>query len=180
GNFNLTERGFRAQQVLQGFLFIRQGVLPFLLLQFFRGRLHGSGGGIHVFHKTAELLVLLGQLAALHASRERPGLIAQLGLHPGKKFGRVGGFLLRGFLVALMLPCFSDDFLFALRNVVGVLLAATSAATAHLLGLREFAFKWLGLNEGDVRARFRARVLRGGVEADHIAGNKFGILQRNG
>src|SRR5258708_26976631 len=34
---------FRSQQVLQGLLFVGKSILPFLLLQFFRGWPHGVG-----------------------------------------------------------------------------------------------------------------------------------------
>ena len=55
--------------------------------------------------------------------------------------------------------------------------AATTAATAHLLRLRELALEWVCLDKGHVGARFRMTVLRRGVEADQIAGNQLEILQ---
>src|ERR1019366_6960141 len=80
----------------------------------------------------------------------------------------------------LMLPGFGNDFLLALGNVGGILLAASSSTAAtHLLGLREFALVGIGLNKRDVRAGFRARVFRSSIEADHIAGNEFEIFQGN-
>jgi len=42
--------------VLEGFLFVRKGILPFLLLQFFGGWAHGVGSRVHVLHKTVEVL----------------------------------------------------------------------------------------------------------------------------
>src|SRR6267143_1883345 len=67
---NLAERGLGAQQVLEGFLFVRKSILPFLLLQFFGGWAHGVGSRVHVLHKTVEFLVFLAKLAALHSPRQ--------------------------------------------------------------------------------------------------------------
>ena len=142
------------------------------------------GGGVHVLHETVEFLVFLGQFAALHASGERSRLLAQLGLHAGEEFGGVGSFLLRGVLVALLLPGCGDDFLFALGDVV--LIAAHAAATAatsaaRCLRLREFALERIGLDEGNVGARFGVRVLGRGVEADDVAGHQLEIFEgKNG
>src|SRR6266850_516074 len=101
---NLAERGLGAQQVLEGFLFVGKGILPFLLLQFFGGWAHGVGSRVHVLHKTIEFLVFLGKLAALHTSGERLRLIAQFGLNVGKELGGLGRLLFGRFLVTALLP----------------------------------------------------------------------------
>src|SRR4029079_17160649 len=59
-NLNLPESGFGAQQKLQGFLLVGDGVLPFLLLQLLRGRLHGGGGGEHILLEIADGLHFIG------------------------------------------------------------------------------------------------------------------------
>ncbi len=119
------------------------------------------------------------QFAALHASGQRFRLIAQSGLNAGEKLGRFGGRLLRRCFIALMLPGLGDDFLLALGNVVLVLLAsaATTASATGCLGLREFPLERIGLDEGDVRARFCAGVFGNRVEAHHIAGHQLEILE---
>ena len=134
-HLNLAECGFRAQQILQGFLFARQRVLPLLLLQLLRGRAHRSGCRVHVLHETIELFILLGQFAALHAPGKRSCLFAEFGLHSGKKFRGIGGFLLRGFLVTLMLPGFGDDFFFALGDVVLIVHSAATSAPSSTRSL---------------------------------------------
>ena len=79
-HFDLAERGFGPQQVLQRLLFVRNGVLPLLLLEFLRGRAHRVGGSGHLFLKRAELAILSGELARLEPARERKRLVAQRGL----------------------------------------------------------------------------------------------------
>ena len=59
-DLNLPEGGFRAQQELQSLLLVRNGVLPFLLLQLLRGRLHGGGGREHGFLEIADGLHFIG------------------------------------------------------------------------------------------------------------------------
>jgi hypothetical protein len=143
-----------------------------LLLQFFGGRAHGFRGRVHVFHETVEFVVRLGKFAALHASGEGARLLAQLGLNAGKEFGGVGGFLLCCLLVSLMLPGFGDDFFFALGNVVliahGAAPAPSATTAARGLGLREFALEGIGLDEGNVGARFGVRVLCDCVKTDDV------------
>jgi len=48
---NLAESGFGAQQVLEGFLFVGKGVLPFLLLQLFGGWAMASAAAFMSFTK---------------------------------------------------------------------------------------------------------------------------------
>ena len=84
-----------------------------------------------------------------------------------------------GFLSALLLPGCGDDFLFALGNVGLIAMAASAAASParRLLGLREFPLERIGLDEEHVGARFGARVLGRGVDADEIAGHQLEILE---
>ena len=117
-HLNLAEGGLGPQQMLERFLLAGHGLLPLLLLQLLRGRAHGLGRRLHLFHETVEFLICLGQFAALQAAGERQRLIAQLGLHVGEEFRGFGGFLLRRFLVAQLLPGFGDDFFFALGDLV--------------------------------------------------------------
>ena len=104
------------------------------MLQFVGCGAHRLRGGIHIRDETVELLICLRKFAALHTLGERTRLIGKFRLNLGKKLRGFGGLQLRSGLIALLLPGGRDDFLFALRNIVGILLlaAASSATTARI------------------------------------------------
>ena len=79
--------------MLQGFLFLRNGVFPLLLSQFIGGRLHRFRCGIHILLKSGKTLIFVAQLSSVQAARQREGLIVQLALHIGKELGRLIGLL---------------------------------------------------------------------------------------
>ena len=180
-NLNSPERGFSAQQGLQRLLFVGDGVLPLLLLQLLRGRLHGLRRREHILLEIADGLHFIGQLAGLQAAGKRDGLIAQGGLRLGQQLRDVGGLLLGGVLVALLFEGGGNDFLLALRDlgrrIAPASTTSASAATAHLR-LRKLALKRVGLDEHHVGVGFGVGVLGGGVDAHQVARNELEIFER--
>ena len=180
-DLNLPERGFRAQQILQGLLLVGNRIFPLLLLQLLRGRRHGLRRRDHVLLKVADGLHFIGQLARLQSPRKRGRLIAQRGLRLRQQLGDGVGLLLGRVLVALLFEGGRDDFFLALRDLRRVIALPSSAASttaAARLRLRKFALERVGLNEHHVGVRFRVGVLGRGVDADQIARQQFEILQR--
>ena len=157
-DLNLPERGFGAQQELQRLLLVRNRVLPFLLLQLLRGRLHGCGRRDHVLLEIADGLHFIGQLARLKRPESVTRLIVQSGLRLRQQLGNFGGLLLRRVLVALLFERRGDDFLLALRDLRGRIAAAATAATAASaarLRLRKLALERIGLDEHHIGVGLR-------------------------
>ena len=138
------------------------------------------GGGEHILLEVADGLHFIGQLAGLQAAGKRDGLIAQGGLGLGQQLGDVGGLLLGRVLVSLLFEGGGYDFLLPLRDLRGLIAAATTAAApaARLLRLRKLALKRVGLDEHHIGVGFGVGVLGGGVDANQIARNELEILQR--
>ena len=180
GNLDLPEGRFGPQQILQRLLLARHRVLPLPDFQLAGRGIHRLGRRIHIRDKAIELLIRLGEFAALHAIGERPRLGSQLGLNLGEKLCRFGGLRWRRVLLSLLLPGRGDDLLFALRDVVLVALtaAAAPAPAAGCLRLREVSLEGIGLDEEDVGAGIGAGVFRRCIQAYHVARNQFEIFER--
>ncbi len=106
------------------------------------------------------------------------------GLRLGQQFGYVRSLLLSGVLVAVLFESLRDDLLLALRDLLGVVAstaASTTTSAATALGLRKLALERVGLDKHHIGVGFGAGgigVLRGGVDADQIAGNELETFER--
>src|SRR6185437_8717264 len=86
-DLDLPERRLGLQQRTQRLLLVRHRRRPFLRAQALRRRLHRRGSGDHVLLEVAECLVLIRQLARLHASRYLHRLVIQRRLRLRKQLG---------------------------------------------------------------------------------------------
>src|SRR5204862_2399047 len=136
-------------------LLVGNGVLPLLLLELLRGRVHGLGRRGHLLLKRAELAVLPGELSRLESAREGKRLVAERGLSVRQELRGFGGLFHGRLFIAKLLERPGNHFLFtpgALRGIAALVDAPSSIipAAALLLVLREFPFDVNDLDEHHV------------------------------
>ena len=168
-NLDIAERRFGAQQVLKSLLLGLQGILERLRLQLIRRRRHDRDGRIHFLDEHGECRAGAIQLAGLGAVGKRFRLIAQLRLHFGKILSGIGR---RGLCLSIALQLVKrggDDFLFALGNLLILLVSTATAASACLLRLRVVEFKRHRFDEHHVRLLRIPAIAGDRVKADDIA-----------
>ena len=129
GNLDFPESRLGSEQSLKRFLLQWNRILPLHAFQLFGRRRHGRCGILHVFIEIGEFLVGLGDIAALHADRERRDLIAEFLLRVREELPGCRRVFGSGGLVVLLLPSSGNQFLFALRNFR--LVVRLPASTAH-------------------------------------------------
>ncbi len=127
-DFDLPEGRLSAQQRLQRFLFQRNRILPLRAFQLVCRGAHGSGRLLHILIEIGELLVSLGDVAALHANRKCVDLVAQFLLCIGKELPCAAASLGVAVLSFCLLPGCGDQLFFALGYFR--LVVAASSATA--------------------------------------------------
>src|SRR6185369_10863960 len=99
------------------------------------------GGLSHILGEGLEFLARAGQLASLHAVRQRSCLSLQFCLHIREELRVLGSFGFVAFLIANLVKRRSDYFLLALRDLVIILFAPAATSASLLLGLRIFLFE---------------------------------------
>ena len=175
----LAKRRLGTQQRLQRLLLQRQRVFPLRTLQLVcRGR-HRRGCCLHIFFKRAELFIGRGQIAALHARRQRHHLVSQLHLRIRQKDTGCRDVFRRRILIVLLLPCSGNQLFLALGDFCLIALRPTTSATtaATLLRLRKLALKGLCLDKCDLRLRLCMAIACCCVQAHQVTRHQLEILK---